>query len=72
MSPVAVICVTMVNTNVDVIHDRMSDVNTESAEEVAFATTVLMPQTVKQIPSQCREEAKKVPGKILTYSSQEK
>lgn len=45
MSAVAVIWVTMVRTKVDVIHDSISELNTEAAEEVAFATMVLSPQT---------------------------
>lgn len=39
------IWVTMVSTKVEVIHERMSDVKTESAEDVAFATMVLIPHT---------------------------
>jgi hypothetical protein len=38
----------MVRAKVDVTHERMSEVKTEAAEEVALATMVLIPQTFQR------------------------
>jgi hypothetical protein len=46
---VAVSWVAMVRTNVEVTHDRRSEVNTDSAGVMQFAMRVFKPQTVMRI-----------------------